>query len=168
MKSSLEMRPRLIAWKVEVTNVVHRVCRWSLLPAFLLCAVPGIAQSPVFTDGFEWGDVGEWSLSVPARCDVIRTFDRGLAPIAELHVAVSGNDSTGDGSPGSPFASIGGAVSGAGPGTAIRVHAGTYGGGTYISNVSGEPSAPIWIGGVPVVAPVRSLARRQVSRKCAT
>jgi hypothetical protein len=37
----------------------------------------------------------------------------------------------------------------AGPGTAIRVHAGTYGGGTYISNVSGEPSAPIWIGGVP-------------------
>ncbi len=90
--------------------MVHRVRRWNLLSAFLLCAVPGVAQSPVFTDGFEWGDVGEWSLSVPARCDVIRTFDRGLAPIAELHVAVSGNDSTGDGSPGSPFASIGGAV----------------------------------------------------------
>ncbi len=129
--------------------MVPKVFRWSLLPVFLLCAVPGVAQDPVFADGFEWGDVGEWSLSVPPRCDVIQTFDRGLTPTAELHVAVSGNDTTGDGSPGSPFASIERAVNEAGPGTAIRVHAGTYGGGSYISNLSGTPAAPIWIGGAP-------------------
>ncbi len=129
--------------------MIYKVCRWSLLPAFLLCAVPGIAQSPVFADGFEWGDVGDWSSSVPPRCDVIRTFDRGLVPTAELHVAVTGNDSSGDGSSGSAFATIGRAVSEAGPGTAIRIHAGTYGGGTYIANISGEPAAPIWIGGAP-------------------
>ena len=129
--------------------MVPKVFRWSLLPVFLLCAVPGVAQNPFFADGFEWGDVGEWSLSVPPRCDVIQTFDRGLTPTAELHVAVSGNDTTGDGSPGSPFASIERAVNEAGPGTAIRVHAGTYGGGSYISNLSGTPAAPIWIGGAP-------------------
>lgn len=129
--------------------MIYKVFCWGLLPAFLLCAVPGIAQSPVFADGFEWGDVGDWSLSVPPRCDVIRTFDRGMTPTAELHVAVTGNDSSGDGSPGSPFATIGRAVSEAVPGTAVRIHAGTYVGGTYISNLAGEISAPIWIGGAP-------------------
>ena len=129
--------------------MVHTTCRLTLVPVFLLCAVPGIAQGPVFVDGFEWGDVGEWTRSAPTRCDVIRTFDRGLEPSEELHVAVTGDNVTGDGSPGSPFATIGRAVGEAGPGTAIRVHAGTYSGGTYISNLSGEPAAPIWIGGAP-------------------
>jgi len=129
--------------------VIHSAIRSSLVPALLLCAVPSIAQNSVFADDFEWGDVGEWSKSVPARCDVIRTFDRGLEPTVELHVAVSGDNLTGDGSPGSPFATIGRAVSEAGPGTAIRVHPGTYAGGTYVSNLYGEPAAPIWIGGAP-------------------
>ena len=129
--------------------MVQTVCRWSLLSAVLLSATAGVAQDSVFADGFEWGDVGGWSRSEPTRCDVIRTFDRGLEPTAELHVSVTGDNVTGDGSSGLPFASIGRAVSEAGPGTAIRVHAGTYSGGTYISNLSGEPAAPIWIGGAP-------------------
>jgi hypothetical protein len=61
-------------------------------------------------------------------------------------VAEGGN---GDGSAGNPYGSIERAVQDAGPGTAIRVHAGTYPGGVSISNLSGQPGAPIWIGGAP-------------------
>ena len=109
--------------------MIHRTCRLGLLAAFLLCAVPVVAQDPVF-----------WTVSsgVIRRMDQIgasplrwaRTFDRGLVPSEVLHVADSGNDS-GNGSPGSPFATIGRAVLDAGPGTAIRLHAGTYAGGNY-------------------------------------
>jgi hypothetical protein len=107
------------------------------------------AQTPLYQDGFEWGDVGEWTTSIPRRCDLIQTFDRGLAPTVELHVSEAGNDTTGDGSEDYPFATIGRAVNEAAPGTAIRIHAGTYSGGTYVSNLSGVPGAPIWIGGAP-------------------
>jgi hypothetical protein len=61
-------------------------------------------------------------------------------------VAEGGN---GDGSAGNPYGSIERAVQDAGPGTAIRVHSGTYPGGISISNLSGQPGAPIWIGGAP-------------------
>ena len=107
------------------------------------------AQGSVFTDGFEWGDTGDWSSAVPPRCDRVESFDRGLRPATELHVATWGHDTTGDGSFESPFATIERAVEDAAPGTAVRVHAGTYSGGVYLSDVVGTPEAPIWIGGAP-------------------
>lgn len=116
--------------------------------ALLVLPLSAIAQGIHF-GGFEWGDTGDWSQTVPARCDVIETFDRGLFPTAELHVAVGGDDGGGDGSVGDPFATIGRAVQDATPGTAVRVHAGTYSGGTFLADVAGTPSAPIWIGGAP-------------------
>jgi len=90
--------------------------------------------------GDDGGDPGGTS------CSEIVTFETGLTPTAEIHVAEGGN---GDGSAGNPYGSIERAVQDAGPGTAIRVHAGTYPGGVSISNLSGQPGTPIWIGGAP-------------------
>jgi hypothetical protein len=116
--------------------------------ALFLLTLPATAQG-IFSDSFEWGDTGDWSQTVPPRCDRIDTFDRGLSPAAQLHVATSGSDTTGDSSVGNPFASIDRAVQDAAPGTAVTVHAGTYGGGVYLSDLAGSASAPIWIGGAP-------------------
>jgi hypothetical protein len=80
------------------------------------------------------------------------TFETGKQPLNVLHVAVGGNDNTGNGSAGSPFASIGRAANAAAPGTAIRVHAGTYPGGQYIDDLAGTLANPIWIGGAPAEA----------------
>lgn len=82
-------------------------------------------------------------------CGVITTFENDRAPLRELHVATSGSDASGDGSAALPFASIRRAANEATPGTAIRVHAGTYAGGTYLEDLAGTASAPIWIGGAP-------------------
>ncbi len=120
----------------------------------LILVLTGILAMPaggqvVFNESFEWGDTGDWTQTTPPRCDVIDTFDRGLTPTVELHVAVGGSDSSGDGTVGNPFASIGRAVQEATPGTAVRVHAGTYSGGNFLANVAGTAVAPIWIGGAP-------------------
>lgn len=124
--------------------------RFSAVSALVLLVLPlSLAAQGVFFGSFEWGDTGDWSQTVPPRCDVIQTFDRGLVPTAELHVATGGDDSSGDGSAGSPFATIGRAVQDATPGTAVRVHSGIYSGGTFLADVAGTPSAPIWIGGAP-------------------
>lgn len=117
--------------------------------ALTLLASSALGQNAIFTDGFEWGDVGDWSATEPARCDRLEAFGRGMQPSSELHVATWGSNTTGDGSPGNPFATIGRAAQDAVPGTAIRVHPGTYAGGTYISDLTGAAGAPIWIGGVP-------------------
>jgi hypothetical protein len=90
--------------------------------------------------GDEGGDPGG------GGCGEIVTFETGLTPSAEIHVAEGGN---GDGTAGNPYGSIERAVQYAGPGTAIRVHAGSYPGGINLSNLSGQPGAPIWIGGTP-------------------
>jgi hypothetical protein len=84
-----------------------------------------------------------------ASGSTIQTFATGLSPRVELHVATSGDDTAGDGSAQNPFATIQRAAQQVAPGTAIRVHPGTYGGGISLSGLSGAPSAPIWIGGVP-------------------
>lgn len=65
-----------------------------------------------------------------------------------LHVAVTGNDSTGDGSQAKPFASPVRASYGAQPGDRIVMHQGTYrpSGNLYIS-LQGTAERPIWIGG---------------------
>ncbi len=122
-----------------------------LLLVLVLCArVPAAsAQEALFSEGFEWGDTADWSAAVPPRCDRIDSFDRGLTPDNEIHVATWGSDVTGNGSVADPFATIGRAIGEAVPGTAVRIHAGTYGGGNYISDLSGTPAAPIWIGGAP-------------------
>jgi len=117
--------------------------------AVMLAVAPVAAQQAMFADGFEWGDVGDWTDSAPPRCDRIDAYGRGLSPIAEIHVATWGSDTTGDGSSGNPYASIGRAVQDAVPGSAIRVHEGTYAGGTYLTDLAGTAGAPIWIGGAP-------------------
>ncbi len=87
--------------------------------------------------------------SAPLPCGDPVTFETGLAPAQELHVATTGSDAGGDGSAGAPFATIAHAASVASPGTGIVVHAGTYAGDTYLSDFGGAEGAPIWIGGAP-------------------
>ncbi|MEC9373022.1 MAG: hypothetical protein VYC34_04225, partial [Planctomycetota bacterium] len=82
-------------------------------------------------------------------CPEPPTFDQGLTPTTIIHVAETGSDTTGDGSPTNPYASIEFAADNATPGTAIRIHAGTYPGGDFITDLAGTQSAPIWIGGAP-------------------
>lgn len=82
-------------------------------------------------------------------CGAITTFATGLTPTQELHVSASGDDATGDGSLPKPFKTIQKGAALAKPGTAVRIHAGTYSGGTYLSDLAGSVGAPIWIGGAP-------------------
>lgn len=82
-------------------------------------------------------------------CGDIETFDAGLAPLREVHVAVTGSNTTGDGSRERPYATIAFAARRATAGDAIRVHPGEYAGGGFIDSLRGDESAPIWIGGMP-------------------
>lgn len=82
-------------------------------------------------------------------CGDIPTFDSGIAPMREIHVAVNGSNVTGDGSREHPYATIAFAARRAAPGDAVRVHPGEYAGGVYIENLRGQAVAPIWIGGLP-------------------
>jgi len=115
----------------------------------MLFAVPVLAQNAIFSGDFEWGDTGDWSTAEPVRCDRLEAFGRGLAPSSEIHVATWGNNSTGNGSPGSPYATVGRAALDATPGASIRVHEGVYAGGIYVSDLAGTATEPIWIGGTP-------------------
>lgn len=82
-------------------------------------------------------------------CDAIASFEDGLAPRRELHVSPRGDDASGDGSPARPFRSLGPAARAAEPGTAIRLHSGSYAGGSYLEGLRGTAAAPIWLGGMP-------------------
>ncbi len=121
----------------------------------LVLLAPAYAQSlgstPIFGDDFEFGDTGDWSATVPTRCDAIRPFDRGISPTAWIHVAPPpvGNDTTGDGSPGAPFASIEHAAALANPGTAIRLTPGTHLTDQFVGDLAGDAISPVWIGGEP-------------------
>jgi hypothetical protein len=77
------------------------------------------------------------------------TFETGKHPITVIHVDPGGDDEKGDGTAGSPYATIGRAVENAAAGTAIRIHEGTYPGGTVVRQLAGTRSRPIWIGGAP-------------------
>jgi hypothetical protein len=83
------------------------------------------------------------------NCSTITTFETGLAPTREIHVATTGSNATGNGSAQAPYATIAFAAAQATPGTAIRVHPGTHNGGAFVTNLAGSAQAPIWIGGVP-------------------
>ena len=120
--------------------------------ASLVLPAPALAQlDALFGDDFEFGDTGDWSATVPPRCDEIRPFDRDVSPTAWIHVAPPpvGNDATGDGSPGAPFASIQHAAGLANPGTAVRLSPGTHLSDQFVSDLEGDAIAPVWIGGEP-------------------
>jgi Protein of unknown function (DUF1565) len=111
---------------------------------------PGGQDGPGQGDGSTTQDGPLKPDAAPAACGAISTFADGKQPATILHVAVTGSDTTGTGSAAKPFATIGQAAKGAKAGTAVRVHAGTYSGGSgYVANLSGTASAPIWIGGAP-------------------
>ncbi len=77
------------------------------------------------------------------------TFETGKQPLREIHVSAGGDDDLGDGSLSMPYGSLDRAASGAGPGTAIRIHAGTYPVRFNVQDLAGTAEAPIWIGGAP-------------------
>src|SRR6476646_4015509 len=76
-------------------------------------------------------------------CDPPATFADQRLPRATRHVAVSGNDETGDGSPDHPYLTITRAVRGIAAGTAIHLHAGRYSGRTFLVDLHGTAEAPI-------------------------
>ncbi|MBN2002830.1 MAG: DUF11 domain-containing protein [Anaerolineae bacterium] len=88
-------------------------------------------------------------VSAHPQTEPITTFETGKSPTLIIHVATTGSDSNGDGSSGDPYASIGRALQDAVPGTAIRVHAGTYTQRVNVEDLAGAAGAPIWIGGAP-------------------
>lgn len=95
-------------------------------------------------------DLGGVDHGGPGSCSVVPQFDLGLSPTSVIHVSASGgDDDNNDGSSGSPFATIRRGVQAANPGTAVRIHSGTYPGGAWLENVAGTAQAPIWIGGAP-------------------
>jgi hypothetical protein len=81
-------------------------------------------------------------------CSAITTFDDGKTPKQILHVSPSGNDAN-DGAEATPKKTIEAAAKLATPGTEVRVHAGTYAGDTYLADLAGSATDPIWIGGAP-------------------
>lgn len=83
---------------------------------------------------------------VSGGCALPAPFDVGATYTTTLHVAVGG---TGGGSEADPFGSIEDAAALATPGTRIVVHAGTYAGGLYVSDLAGTAAAPIAIVGEP-------------------
>ncbi|WP_437904098.1 right-handed parallel beta-helix repeat-containing protein [Sorangium sp. So ce327] len=75
-------------------------------------------------------------------------FAAGKHPVMFLHVAPGGTDAAGCGTEEAPCSTLAAAVGTATPGTAVRIHAGTYE-PEQISDVAGTAEAPIWIGGAP-------------------
>ncbi len=80
------------------------------------------------------------------RASVI-TFETGKEPLVEIHVAEDGDDVEGDGSAEAPYGTIARALEEVAPGTAIRIHAGTYPARVSVDGLAGTAENPIWIGG---------------------
>src|SRR5690349_22077726 len=66
------------------------------------------------------------SQTPPADCAVVSTFADDKSPRLTRHVAIDGNDTTGDGSTARPFRTLTRAAGSLLPGTAIYLHPGTY------------------------------------------
>jgi hypothetical protein len=104
------------------------------------------------SDSLDGGSSGESTgaeTGGPQTCTDLPTFEDGKTPTHEIHVSVGGSNGADCGSEADPCATIGFAASMATPGTAVRVHAGTYPADSYIANLAGTAEAPIWIGGAP-------------------
>jgi hypothetical protein len=80
-------------------------------------------------------------------CSAVPTFADGLTPERYIHVSPTGSDDDGDGTPASPYATVGRALHDVAPGSAIAIHQGRYEGGVYAVDLEGEPHRPIWLGG---------------------
>lgn len=91
--------------------------------------------------------IGDTTTGDPGACGAIVTFADGKQPSAELHVAPDGADAPTCGPADAPCASIEFAAGLATPGTAVRIHSGTYAPDQFISDLAGTADAPIWIGG---------------------
>lgn len=109
----------------------------ALIAALGLPLAGSASATPLFGNGFE-----------AAQCALPAHFASALTPSRELHVATGGSDASGNGSPAAPFATLARALQGATPGTAIRIHPGTYAGGIFRGDLRGSAQAPIWIGGL--------------------
>lgn len=114
-------------------------------------AGPSTGDTTAAVDSTSSGD--DTGVDPPGACGATPNFEDGAAPLGELHVATDGADGPGCGAAGSPCATLGAAASQATPGTAIRIHEGTYTGGDFIVDLVGQADAPIWIGGAPGEAP---------------
>jgi hypothetical protein len=85
----------------------------------------------------------------PGACGATPTFEDGLEPTSEIHVATDGADAPGCGAADAPCATLEVAAAQAGPGTAIRLHEGDHAVDGFLSGLAGQADAPIWIGGAP-------------------
>ncbi len=108
------------------------------------CALAVVALAICLSLRVSFTSVGSQGVS-----DQVVTFETGKQPTAEIHVATTGSDTTGDGSATHPYATLDRAADDAVPGTAIRIHAGTYTDHAWIADLAGTADAPIWIGGAP-------------------
>ena len=82
-------------------------------------------------------------------CAEMATFEDGKEPTTILHIATDGVDGPECGAEENPCATLEGAAGQLAPGTALRVHEGTYAADNDLSDLSGTADAPIWIGGAP-------------------
>lgn len=126
--------------------------------AWMACADSKSTGEPTLTEGdtdIDTLDTTDTDIDPDTDvCGVIPTFADGISPLVEIHVSPTGSDATGDGSAGAPYATLDRAVDDAGPGASIVLAPGTYPGGTWIEELRGTASAPIWIGGAPGQRPV--------------
>src|SRR5688572_2724467 len=84
---------------------------------------------------------------IASGCTLPQPFDVGFVYTRTIHVAVGG---TGDGSSAaSAMGDIEAALGMATPGTEVRVRAGVYAGGLYVSGIVGTAAAPIALRGEP-------------------
>ena len=93
-------------------------------------------------------DTATWEITVrQPTLSFPQPFDINAHYSAEVYVAPAptGSDSSGDGSAGAPFATIGYALSGATAGNRIRVQAGTYSAVGSATNLQGTEGNPIAI-----------------------
>jgi len=95
------------------------------------------------------GEATETGDDPPGACGATPTFEDGLEPMSEIHVATDGADAPGCGAADAPCATLAAAAAQATPGTAIRIHEGTYAGDAFLADLVGQADAPIWLGGAP-------------------
>jgi hypothetical protein len=84
-----------------------------------------------------------------APCDAVVTFETGRIPAIEIFVSPTGSNQMGDGSRDDPFRTLAHAAGLATPGTAIRLLPGDHDPGTFLVDLDGTPTHPIWVGGAP-------------------
>jgi hypothetical protein len=90
------------------------------------------------------GAAGSGDAAQPSMCVPPAAFDGGISWQQTFHVAMNGNDGSGDGSEARPFATIEHALQSLAPGMRVLVHAGTYG-PFSAEGLAGEPGRPIGI-----------------------